>query len=69
MNWLRGGRNVARLALAMVFFAGGGLFFDHIAHYGLCFHLTPIDHGVAGLIMIGVSLIGTLAIFRWRRPK
>lgn len=70
MDWLRREwKNSLRIVLAMVFFAGGGLFFDHIAHYGLCFHVAPIDHGVTGLIMIVVSLVAALATFRWRKGK
>ena len=65
MKW----KKPARLILVMVFFAGGGLFFDHIASYGWAFHLAWIDHGVAGLIMIVASLIGALAIFRWRKGE
>lgn len=66
MDWLRRDwRNIVRIVLVVVFFAGGGLFFDHIAHYGLCFHLTPIDHGVVGLIMIVVSIAAALGIYRW----
>lgn len=70
MEWLRKEwKKSLRVALAMVFLAGGGLLFDHIAHYGVAFHLTPMDHGVAGLIMIVGSLAGALALFRWGRSK
>jgi hypothetical protein len=62
-NW----RDTVRIVLVLVGLGGMGLFFDHIAHYGICFHIAPVDHGIAGLIMIVISIVTSLVVFRWKK--
>ena len=38
--------------------AGGGLLLEHYISYGFTLHLTPLDHGVLGLILVVLGALG-----------
>jgi len=46
-----------RIIAAITGFAGAGLIAEHLLTYGWTMHWAPVDHGVAGLVLIIVAVL------------